>query len=1090
MRPPDVPSSGEAKPVRITLLGGFGVSVGACPVREDDWRLRKACDLVKLLALAPDHRLHRERVSYLLWPTLARDAAANNLRQAVHAARRALGGSGRTPIPAGYLTLEGELLALCPRSALWVDADAFEAAAAAARRSRDPAAYGAALNLYAGDLLPADLYEEWAEERRERLRQDRLSLLLEVAELREGEGDLKAAEEALRAVVTDEPAHEEAQVRLMRLYANTGQRYQALRQYETLREELRLRFGAEPGAAGRRLSEEIAGGEVSVAGGLRQARPSRGRPPSTPKHNIPAALSSFVGREREMVEVQRSLAMTRLLTLTGAGGTGKTRLATEAARELAGAYPDGAWMVDASALSDPQLLTRAAAAAFGVREQPEQPLITSLADALRPKETLLVLDNCEHLIDACAHLSETLLGSCRGLRILATSRQALGIAGEMVWPVPPLSVPDPGRPATVEEVASSEAALLFSDRARHRRPDFALGPENARAVAEICRRLDGMPLAVELAAARAGVLGVGEVAERLKDALGLLTGGSRTAAPRQRTLRATLRWSHDLLDAPERRLFARLSVFAGGWTLEAAEAVGRAGEGDDGVLEGLSGLVDKSLVAAEAAGAGAVRYGMLEPVRQYARERLEASDEADAALGRHAEYFLEQAEAARSGMFGPRQQRWLDRLEREHDNLRAALGWLLERRDGRCLRLGVALSRFWYTRGYLGEGRRWLEEGLARAGPAVPAPALAEALGEAGWLAEAQGDYARARAALEAGLDVYRAVGHERGIATCLRYLGSVAWSLGEYGEALGLLEESLDLLRRSGTDADVLRVLTSLGILAVSQDGPADAEARFEEALSLARKIGDVRGAAVSLNNLGHVSLLRGDAGRATAAFEEALEKDREVGEAQGTAVSLINLALAALAGGDHPRAGRLLQESLTLLRDVGNREVVAECLEAMAAAAASASQARRAGRLWGAAEGIREALGAPLPGDELAMLEPHLAAARSGAEGAWEGAGAEGRAMTYEDAVEYALSEEPPEDTAPERQAAPARPGALTRREREVAALVADGLTNRQIASKLGISEHTAATHLRRSLKKLDLGSRSQLASWVTARATSAPT
>jgi predicted ATPase/DNA-binding SARP family transcriptional activator len=711
VRPSDAPSSGEAKPVRIKLLGGFGVSVGPRTVRHDDWRLKKASDLVKLLALTPDHRLHRERISYLLWPTVARNATANNLRQAVHAARRALVASGKVPASAGYLVLEGELLALCPRCALWVDVDAFEAATAAARRSRDSAAYRAALNLYAGDLLPEDLYEEWAEERRESLRQDRLSLLLELAELHEEEGDLKAAADALHAVVTDEPAHEEAQVRLMRLYAGTGHRYGALRQYEALRKELRRRFGVEPDASSRRLREEIAEGKVPVDRGPQQAPPPRGTSAASPKHNIPAALNSFVGREREMAELQRALAMTRLLTLTGAGGTGKTRLATEAARELAGTYPDGAWMVDASALSDPELLTQAVAAVFGVGEQPEQPLLASLTDALRPKETLLVLDNCEHLIDACAHLSETLLGSCRNLRILATSRQALGIAGDVVWPVPPLSVPDPGRPVTFEAVASSAAALLFSDRAKHRRPDFALGPENARAVAEICRRLDGIPLAVELAAARVGVVGVEEVAERLGNVLGLLTGGSRTAAPRQRTLRATLQWSHDLLEAPERRLFARLSVFAGGWTLEAAEAVGSASEGKDGVLEELSGLVDKSLVVAEAAGAGAVRYGMLEPIRQYAKEHLEAGGEADLAAGRHAAYFLEQAEAAGAEMVGPHQQRWLDRLEREHDNLRVALGWFLERRDERCLRLGVALSRFWYTRGYLSEGRRWLEGG-------------------------------------------------------------------------------------------------------------------------------------------------------------------------------------------------------------------------------------------------------------------------------------------------------------------------------------------------------------------------------------------
>ena len=565
------------------------------------------------------------------------------------------------------------------------------------------------------------------------------------------------------------------------------------------------------------------------------------------QHNIPAALSSFVGREREIVEVERALAMTRLLTLTGVGGSGKTRLALEVARELAGTYPDGAWLVELAPLSDPELVPQAVAAALGVRERSEkseQPFIPSLIDALRSKELLLVLDNCEHLVDACAHLAEVLLGSCPGLRILATSREALGVAGEATWVVPPLSVPDPRRPTTPEETATSESVLLFLDRARYRRPAFALTPQNASAVAEICRRLDGIPLAIELAAARVATMSVEEIAARLGDSLGLLTQGSRTAPPRQRTLRAALGWSHDLLSEPERRLFARLSVFVGGFSLEAAEAVAPGDGIEKGeVLDLLSGLVDKSLVVAEATGEDEVRYGMLEPVRQYARERLEESGETDDLLSRHAAYFLAEAEAAEPELVGPQQRWWLSRLEREHGNMRAALGWSLERGDELGLRLGGALSRFWYARGYLSEGRRWLEEGLSVVGGAASAPVRAKALGEAGGLAEAiRATYEQARAAHEASLDIYRRLGDERGIATCLRNLGSVASTQGHYGRATELLGESLTLLRRSGTDTDVVRVLIRLGILAISRGEHARAVAWFEEALSLARKTGDVR--------------------------------------------------------------------------------------------------------------------------------------------------------------------------------------------------------------------------------------------------------
>jgi predicted ATPase/DNA-binding SARP family transcriptional activator/DNA-binding CsgD family transcriptional regulator len=1081
--------SGDPEAVRVRLLGGFQVSVGARTIAEDEWRLRKAGDLLKLLALAPDHRMHREQAMYLLWPELGRKAATNNLRQALYGARQVLGPVTSAATSSRYLRLEAERLALCPDEQVWVDVEAFEAAAVTARRSRDPAAYRAALNLYAGDLLPEDRYEEWAEDRRTELREKYLALLGEMADLCEECGDPESAIDALREVVSNEPAHEEAHAGLMRLFAKSGQRYQALRQYERLREALRRHFGTEPGAISRRLHEEIVAGRFPAARSPSEDLPPR-EIPSARRHNLPAALSSFVGREREMVEVERALAMTRLLTLTGAGGSGKTRLALEVAEEVLGTYQDGAWVADLAPLSNPGLLPQVVAAALGVRERPGAPFMVTLQEALRDKELLLVLDNCEHLIDACAHLAETLLGSCPGLRILATSREALGVAGEGIWVVPPLALPDPRRPTIPEQLAVIGSVRLFLDRARYRQPTFALSPQNASAVAEICRRLDGIPLAIEFAAARVATMSVEEIAARLENSLGLLTRGNRRAAPRQRTLREALDWSHRLLGEPERTLFARLCVFAGGWTLEAAEAVESGEDIEEGeVLDLLSGLVDKSLVGAEATEDDEVRYRMLEPIRQYARERLEASGNADELRGRHAAYFLTVAEAAEPELVGPQQRWWLDRLERDHDNLRAALGWSLGRRDVMALRLGGALARFWYTRGYLSEGRRWLEEGLVAGRGAASAPLQAKVLEEVGWLAEALGDFEQASAAYEERLSIYRKLGDKEGIAKSLGNLGVLALYRGDYGRAVGLLEESLAVLRELGNKRDIARVLTGLGILALSRCDHARAAALFGEALSLVRKVGDVRSMALSLNNLGFATLLSGDPERATTLFEEALARNREVGDTHSMASSLIYLGLAALTRGDHGRATGLLDESLTVLRDTEDKQTVAECLEAMAGVAGRQELVHRAARLWGAAQMLREDIGAPLPSDERAILEPHVAIARAQlGEEAWEATLAEGRELTPEQAVKYALSREAPAPSAPsgpERQPSVDEPPvALTRREEQVAELIARGLTNRRIAEELFLSERTVHRHVSKVLKKLGLGAREQVAAELAER------
>ena len=781
--------------LRIRLLGGFSVSVGSKNISQDEWRSKKAAALVKLLALAPGHRMHREQVMDLLWPDSATRAASNNLRQVVYSARKVLDPSSNSR--ERYLSLRDEQIVLCPEGRLWVDVDVFEGAAAPARRSRDSAAYRAAIDLYVGDLLPENRYEEWAEGRREELRQLYLVLIIELAGLYEGREEHAMAIEALGKATSEEPTLEEAHASLMRLHALSGRPERALAQYERLRDALQKDLGTRPTEATRRLRDEIATGRLPPT-------PPAGPPhveelSNRGNHNLPAPRTSFVGREQEMVEVKRALAMTRLLTLTGAGGSGKTRLSLEVARDLVGSYPDGAWFVELASTSDPGIVAQEVANVLRVQEHPDQALVDTLAEALAGKEILLVLDNCEHLVEEAARLVDKLLASCPRLKVLATSREPLGVSGEVNWAVPSLSLPgDTTNGAlTAQTLVRYEAVRLFVERTRLRLPDFEVTAENAGAVVRVCRKLEGIPLAIELATARMGALAVEQVAQRLESSLDFLKGTSRSAAPRQQTLRATLDWSHDLLSDDERALFRRLSAFAGGWTLEAAEAVcWRDGIEEDDVLDLIGALVDKSLVVAEANMGGAVRYRLLEPVRQYASAKLDEAGEAETVWHRHAEYFLALAEEAEMAYLGPKEREWLDRLDVEHDNLGAALSWSLEDKDSDLgLRLAAALVWFWHARGYYTEGARQLEKALT-ASSATYNVARAKALRGLAQILMVLGDLGRAQAYLEESLSLYKELGNRAGVAESLASLGWLAHHRGEAKRAESLFEESLAIGR------------------------------------------------------------------------------------------------------------------------------------------------------------------------------------------------------------------------------------------------------------------------------------------------------
>lgn len=806
------------------------------------------------------------------------------------------------------------------------------------------------------------------------------------------------------------------------------------------------------------------------AGEIRVSRPAVPRLPEPPSRtNLPAQLTSFIGRERERVEVERLLASARLVTLTGAGGCGKTRLALELAAGIMARYPDGVWLVELAGLP-PEVrggggietadlaVAQAVTAAVGVRETAALPLVERLVDALRHRRMLLVLDNCEHVIGACARLAEVLLRACLSLTILATSREPLAIPGEVTLRVPSLALPErPALPArslssapALEKTALApepslsplvtdggerqgvgpltESELLLLDRVRSLTPGFSVTERNRDVLARICRAVDGIPLAIELAAARTPALSLEQIATRLDDSMRLLSGGSRTALPRQQTLAAAMNWSHDLLSEPERAVFRRLSVFSGGFTLEAAEDVadGEASqvvgcrEQEDVVspvpsplspfsfLDVLTQLVQKSLVVVDEQDVER-RYRLLEPVRQYAEQRLREAGETMETRRRHRDYFLALAERAEPSLIDAGRAYWMAHLDQEHDNLRAALAWSINEDpigDGEAaLRLAAALWRFWQEHGYLGEGRRWLEVSLARAVDA-PLAARAKALIGAGVLTREQGDYARAAALYTEALHYFRSLHDRRGEAAALNSLGMVWRDQGDFARARELYEQALHLRHELGDRQSVAATLNNLALLLGELGEYEEAVHLHEESLAIKRAFGDRRGIAASLNNLGMLTRARGDLARAVALYTDSLALFRELGDIWGVAVLLNNLGNAMRDRGDIRRAAALYTESLELRRNLGDKPGIAWCLEGLAAVALAEVRAERGAMLLGAAEALREAIGATVPLAERTDRERTLATARAALdEFDFSVAWARGRAMTLDDAITRAL-------------------------------------------------------------------------------------
>jgi predicted ATPase/transcriptional regulator with XRE-family HTH domain len=736
-------------------------------------------------------------------------------------------------------------------------------------------------------------------------------------------------------------------------------------------------------------------------GPRRQPRPAE-TPGAALAPTAPPALADLIGRDRELTDVTGLLGDggARLVTLTGPGGVGKTTLALAALARLGSLYPDGRTVVELASIRDPALLVPAIASARGLRDAGETDPEQTLIEHLRTRRCLLVLDNCEQVLAPVGALVGRLLAGCPALRVLATSRARLGLRSEREVALAPLSLPATGEERAPERLLENPAVRLFAERARDADPGFALTRQNAATITEVVRRLDGLPLAIELAAARSKVLPPAALLARLQRRLPLLTGGARDLPERQQTLRNAIAWSYDLLDADQQALFRRLAVFAGGFTLEAAETVGRSDGETEGrwsgeepwveggeditfdltVLSGMEELTRSSLVVRDQSveADAEPRFHMLETIREFGLEKLAAEGEEADARRRHADWYLALVERADPELNGRDQPLWLTRLAAEHSNLRAALDWLLEQSDPTpALALAAGLWRYWWVRGHIAEGRDWLNRALDRGGAEPAVRAKAER--SAAMLAGAQGDLAASARHAERAIDLGRASHQLIEIARALIELGRVAGLRGEHERATACYEESLALYRELGVRAGVPDVLSELGTLAFLRGDFDAAAVRYEESLSICRDLGDEQAIVVALGHLGEALQRAGRSGAAEGLFAEALVRARAIDDRQGIAAALVGLGLVARARGDENRAVARFLEGLAVARDMDDTFEAARCLEELASSKVATGNLDLAARLFGAAEALREATGAPLPAPLRVDIDRDLASLRA---------------------------------------------------------------------------------------------------------------
>lgn len=815
-----------------------------------------------------------------------------------------------------------------------------------------------------------------------------------------------------------------------------------------------------------------------------------------PASNLPKLLSSFIGREREVNEIKQRLATQRLVTLTGPGGAGKTRLALQTAHELRSDYRDGIWLAELAPVTNPDFVAQAITSQFNLREQPGHFPLAALIDYFSARTLLLILDNCEHVIAACAELAENLLIACPSLYILATSREPLGVAGESVWNIPPLSLPQPQPwldPGSTEKALptylESEAVRLFIDRAGSVSSAFSLAPQNGPWIAEICRRLDGMPLAIELAAARVRALSVQQIAERLDDRFHLLTRGSRTAPLRHQTLEAAIDWSYMLLSELERKILQRLSVFSGGYTLHAAEAICAGNDiHKEEVLAQLSELIDKSLVNVTQ-GENEARYWFLETIRQYAYQKLVDTGEEENMRNQHLNFFLAQADLANARLLGPEQLRWIAWFEAEHDNLRAALDW--SRRTPsvteKGLTLAVSMGYFWRMRGYLSEGRTHLLSMLALVAEDQYPLTQAQALYHLAALAYLQSDYPATRTFGEKSLEILRMLGEpgELVFADMMTTLGELATEEGDYETAPRLFEEALVIFRKSGHKQGIGDALMNLGWAAMRTGRMQEAVEPLEEALAVFRETGNARSIGIVLGGLGELAIRQGRYGQAMGILEESLLLHQKAGGKWAMGTILGSMGWVALRQGAFNEMRKYLGDSIAVRMEIGDKGGIAWCLEKLGEAVTLLGQGapppgrgilfRQGARNYGAAAALRLPIHSTIDPTDLSEYDRILSVLRIGLgdeefENAWQN----GKTTPLTEIIKDALAFDVPAQTQSDE-------GGLSARERETALWIAQGLSNREIAEAMTVRVKTVETYITRILNKLGFDSRVQIATWV---------
>jgi predicted ATPase/DNA-binding SARP family transcriptional activator len=1052
--------------VEFRILGAVEASDNGLTL--DLGGLRERTLLARLL-LAANQAVPTDRLVEDLWSGDPPPHSIATLRVYVSRLRRALGphGSALLTQPASYrLDVSADQLDAARFERL---VRAGEADLAAGRAAAAAGTLREALQLWRGPALSDVAELSFARADAARLEEARLTALESRVEADLACGRHTSLVAELDGLVTRHPLRERLTGQHMLALYRCGRQADALRAYGQLRARLADELGIDPSPELRRLHERILrqepgldwqapGGDLGPDAAAGRAGPgddagtlepgpgiaaqngtSRHRPP-----DLPAEATSFIGREAELGTIAELLSLSRLLTLTGTGGSGKSRLALRAGAQAAARYPGGVWLAELAPISRPELVTPTVALALSAREDSGLTLLDSIIIRLRSDGTLLILDNCEHVIDAAAGLISALLRGCPRLRILATSQTRLGVAGEASWPVPPLTVPPPGL-ADPRAAADADSVRLFCDRAALARPGFTLTAQNAAAVSDICRRLDGIPLAIELAAARISALTVTQLAARLGDRFRLLTGGDRAGLPRHRTLQAAIEWSHDLLSQAEQICFRRMAVFAGGATIDAAEAVcPDPALPPETILETVTALVDRSLLTTEER-FGSMRYGMLESVHEYALGRLAAASEAEELRRRHLRWLL--GFTGQADLAGPDQAAWLDLLAAEVGNVRAGLEWSLgpARDPVSALALAGAMAPFWMVRGPAALGRWALDAALEAAGPGADQRLRAIALDGAGQLASIQADQAAQWAYQQESLSIWRELGDGSRVASCLSDLGSVAHFRGEYPAAQALYTEALELAERASDAQQMGQALSGLGRLALHQGDLDQASKYYAESLARFRDTGDLRRATLILGNLGVVAINLGDLELARRRLSEHLDNARQLGDRKLTAGALTNLGLVAHRAGDLDRAATLHQQALELIRQLGDRRLavvalgnlglvaaqrqdytaaaqfhlrslglaeavgerrsVAEILEELAVVESAAGHAGRAATLFGASEAIRADIGAPVPEPDLARLgEARAAAARALGGEAFAAAHRAGRRMSVEEAVGFA--------------------------------------------------------------------------------------